>query len=167
MLISIRTAPTFSGNTTDFDNAANAAVDPIFGDGFSVTGGSMNGDSITATTDTTPDWDNQDVDTAVFTFNDSSDDIDLLSQGNYKLEWCINVDGLNDQDFIQVKVLVNGAVERGPAINTSGTSGANIEAVTLKHLSAGDTIRLDVRTGSAGTITGYSNKTYITISKPD
>jgi hypothetical protein len=120
--------------------------------------------SISANTDTTIDWDSQDVDTGLYTYNATQDTIDVSEGGDYRVTGSLRVDGVSDQDLFQIRLFINGNREKTPDYRSSGTVVSGSFSALLKDLSAGDTIRIDIRVGSGGTLVG-NNSTYASISK--
>jgi len=153
-------------NNDDIENANSVSTDKInFGE-FSATLEKTTDQSISSGTDTTVDWDSQDVDTDVYSYDSGADTLDVLKEGDYRVEVHSRIDTGSDQDLMQVKVFLNGTDVRFGEVRASGTEGSPKLSILLKGLAANDTLRFDVRdNNSNANVFGDSRVTYAAVSK--
>jgi len=122
--------------------------------------------SITSGTDVTVDWDNQTLDTNIYTFNTGLDTLDVLEDGDYRVNAHARLTGGSDQDLMQIKVFVNGNLKKIWEVKSSGTQGSPSGSSLLKGLSANDKIRIDVRDNNSGaTLDGIASLAYADVTK--
>lgn len=121
--------------------------------------------SFNANTDTTVDWDNQTVDTELYTYDTANDTIDVLEPGDYTVSTQITLSSVSDQDICAVKVYVNGSFIRRTEINASGAAGRIPGTVPLKDLSANDTIRIDIRSQTSGDIGSNADRNWAQVKR--
>jgi hypothetical protein len=122
--------------------------------------------SISSGADVTVDWDNQTLDTNIYTFNIASDTLDVLEDGDYRVNAHARLIGGSDQDLMQIKVFVNGNLKKIWEVKSSGTQGSPSGSAILKGLSANDTIRIDVRdNNSNATLDGIASLGYVDVTK--
>lgn len=123
--------------------------------------------SIAQSTDETIDWDSQDVDTNLYTYDGASDDIDVLQAGDYSIVGALQLTGVASGDKNQPKVTLNGSAVRRPNFFAAASVVSSPIVATLKDLSVNDTISFDAFTDSSSgaTVSGDAKATYVTISK--
>lgn len=122
--------------------------------------------SISASTDTTVDWDSQDVDSNQYTYASAADTIDVLAAGDYHVDFAVEWRNVSDQDAVFLKIYVNGSEKRRIGQNLSGT-GEQVQyaGTTLKDLTVNDTLRFDVRSSAAQDLSGDGISNYATITR--
>jgi hypothetical protein len=120
--------------------------------------------SISADTDTTVDWDSQDVDTNLYTYNSTSDEIDVLEPGDYAVDYFTGWSA-SSGDRLFIKAFVNGTEEKRRGYEATGTDDDFGFGFTFKDLASNDTIRFDVRTTASNDLAGSDLRTFASITR--
>jgi len=121
--------------------------------------------SISADTDTTVEWDNQDVDTNIFSYDASTNELTVLESGDYRVDIGYVITGVTDRDNGEAIVFVNGSSRRRLTEAASGSIHRHNGSILVKGVSANDVLRIDFRTDSNGNIFGATGQTWAMVSK--
>ena len=127
--------------------------------------------SLSNGTDTTVDWDDQSIDTDIYSYDATTDTITLLASGDYRVTAGISFTDptTSPDDPLELKIKVNGSAERSQPhiVSVDNQRAVWSLSVLLKNLSENDTIRIDAISFSTNgsDIEGNPNFSYCDISK--
>jgi len=130
----------------------------------SISLGKNTSQTITASTDTTIDWDFQNVDADLFTYN-PDDTISIEVDGDYQVNITIGYNNVSSGERIFIKTFVNGNRQTNISKTVNGDFDEYSASRLLKGLSQGDTIRIDARSSNGAEIEGADDSTYASIQK--
>lgn len=148
----------FTPDGTNWDSGLSAEYETVTTEQVTINGltavlqRTTTNQSISQDTDTTVDWNTQDVDTGIYSYNTSNDELDVLVAGDYRIDVIIPWNAFSDQDALGVKILLNSTVVQQNFIRASGNGATQSVAIAhiFKDLPVNGTIRVDVRTNSTG-----------------
>lgn len=121
--------------------------------------------SITSGQNERIDWDSQDVDSDLYSYDESSDTVTLLSGGDFSIDGQLRINGLSAGDIMFFRLRLNGSDYRD--IKRPATGGEEYIQLPIiaKDLSSQDELTVDVQTQSDATLFGNTRSTFLTISK--
>jgi len=123
--------------------------------------------SISQNTDATINWDSQDLDSNIFSYDSGASSIDVLVDGDYRVDIYYAVTDISSGDLFALKTALNGSITRTVFPTASGTDDYFAVSYLFKDLSANDSLRFDVRTDSSngGAIIGSKKITKAGITR--
>lgn len=120
--------------------------------------------SLSASTQTTIDWDSQDLDTDIYSYDTSTDELTVSVAGDYAVMGSVLLSSVADQDRNTFYINLNGSLVSRFGTYASGSNAYVMVAATLKDLSASDTLQFDIRSDSSGTLSSGFGRSRISIS---
>lgn len=121
--------------------------------------------SISANTETTIDWDSQDLDANLYDYDSSTDEVTVNTAGDFRVDVGAELRSLNDQTRVLLIIKVNGTPRKEFQEFSSGPTAAPEGSRLVRGLASGDKITIDVEVSDAADLKGFRNRTTATISK--
>jgi len=121
--------------------------------------------SLSANTTTAVDWDSQSLNTDIFSYNTSTDEIAVNVGGDIGVDVSLQYKNISSGDTVFIIVSRSGGDDKEINLPVSGSPYSISLGATLKDVNAGETIGIDARASGSCSLAGTPRLTYADITR--
>jgi hypothetical protein len=172
----VESGNTITGNTTTYDIDKRGVIQKQ--DGSWLIGASSQttdstallqkstNQSIAQNSNATVEWDTQEFNSDIFSWDGAAYEINVEVPGDYTLSSTLKYANISSGDFVFIRAYINGVLDINLSFTANNVTGFAQVSKTLRGLSAGDRIRIEARTDSSsgGSVGGDPDATFATVS---